>query len=260
MPGETMILHEHPHWWFFWKQVFAGIGVIVLAALFAWLSWLDTFAVWIVVLAFFVWLLNTIYQFAQWQTTRFAITDQRVAYQSGFFHRRGVSIPLNRVNNVNFSQNLMARLLNNGIVIIESAGESGDSVFENIPDPEHVRNIIFAQVEADEVADSKRTAKDLRDAMQGTPLEPPPAEIIRSTTATAGQPFTSSVAPSTLVSATDEPTLRSMPPLTMIIVMPSAPMATMTVCDKTVFRLATPMNAFNPSNGQFLAVAHQPPA
>ena len=111
----------------------------------------------------------------------FAITDQRVAYQSGFFHRRGVSIPLNRVNNVNFSQNLMARLLNNGIVIIESAGESGDSVFENIPDPEHVRNIIFAQVEADEVADSKRTAKDLRDAMQGTPLEPPPAPGTSST-------------------------------------------------------------------------------
>ena len=181
MPGETMILHEHPHWWFFWKQVFAGVGVILLAALFAWLSWLDTFAVWIVVLAFFVWLLNTIYQFAQWQTTRFAITDQRVAYQSGFFHRRGVSIPLNRVNNVNFSQNLMARLLNNGIVIIESAGESGDSVFENIPDPEHVRNIIFAQVEADEMADSKRTAKDLRDAMQGTPLEPPPAPGTSST-------------------------------------------------------------------------------
>ena len=166
MPGETMVLHEHPHWWFFWKQVLAGLGVVVLLALFAWLGWLDTFAIWIVGLAFLVWALNTIYQFAQWQTTRFAITDQRVAYQSGFFHRRGVSIPLNRVNNVNFSQNFMARMLNNGVVTIESAGESGDSVFENIADPENVRNTIFAQVEADEVKDSKRNAQDLRDAMQ----------------------------------------------------------------------------------------------
>ncbi len=82
---------------------------------------------------------NTIYQFAQWQTTRFAVTDQRVAYQSGFLRRRGVSIPLNRVNNVNFEQNLVARMLNNGTVTIESAGETGDSVFENIPDPEKVQ-------------------------------------------------------------------------------------------------------------------------
>jgi uncharacterized membrane protein YdbT with pleckstrin-like domain len=170
MPGETMILHEHPHWWFFWKQVLAGVGILALAWL--WVMWdgtLGTIAGWITLLALIVWAVNTIYQFAQWQTTRFAITDQRVAYQSGFFHRRGVSIPLNRVNNVNFSQNFMARMLNNGVVTIESAGESGDSVFENIADPENVRNTIFAQVEADEVKDSKRNAQDLRDAMQGLP-------------------------------------------------------------------------------------------
>ncbi|MET0911117.1 MAG: PH domain-containing protein [Ilumatobacteraceae bacterium] len=174
MPGEKMILHEHPHWWFFWKQVAAGIGVLALVAL--WVMWdgtLGTIAGWLVVLAFVVWLLNTIYQFAQWQTTRFAVTDQRVAYQSGFTRRRGVSIPLNRVNNVNFDQNLMARILNNGTVTIESAGESGDSVFENIPNPEHVRNTIFAQVEADEVADSKRNAQNMRDAMQGLPSDAP---------------------------------------------------------------------------------------
>jgi uncharacterized membrane protein YdbT with pleckstrin-like domain len=147
--------------------------VLVLAALFAWWSWLDTFAVWIVVIAFVVWLLNTIYQFAQWQTTRFAVTDQRDAYQSGLLRRRGVSIPLNRVNNVNFEQNLVARMLNNGTVTIESAGETGDSVFENIPDPERVRNVIFGQVEADEIADSKRDATNLRDAIQGIPATGP---------------------------------------------------------------------------------------
>ena len=42
------------------------------------------------------------------------------------------------------------------MVVIESAGETGDSVFENIPDPEEVRNVIFAQVEADEVADGNQ--------------------------------------------------------------------------------------------------------
>ena len=182
MPGETMVLYSHPHWWYFWKEVLAVVGVLLL--IWLWIMWegtLGTIAGWLVLLAVIVLVIDTIIQFAQWQTTRFAITDQRVAYQSGFFHRRGVSIPLNRVNNVNFHQNLMARMLNNGVVIIESAGETGDSVFENIPDPEHVRNVIFAQVEADEVADSKRSAADLREAIQGTSLTPPPPSVPSTT-------------------------------------------------------------------------------
>jgi uncharacterized membrane protein YdbT with pleckstrin-like domain len=122
-------------------------------------------------------IVNTIYQFVQWQTTRFAITDQRVAYQSGIFRRRGVSIPLNRINNVNFEQSFIARMLNNGVVTIESAGQTGDSVFENIPDPERVRTTIFAQVEADEQRDSDRDAASLAKAMrehtETAPAAPP---------------------------------------------------------------------------------------
>ena len=73
---------------------------------------------------FVVIILATIYAFIGWKTTRFAITDQRVAYQSGIIQRRGVSIPLNRVNNVNFTQSFIARALNNGIVTIESAARA----------------------------------------------------------------------------------------------------------------------------------------
>jgi hypothetical protein len=106
-----------------------------------------------------------------------------VAYQSGSRGsrsdqrrgRRGVSIPLNRVNNVNFDQSFIARILNNGIVTIESAGQTGDSVFENIPDPEHVRGIIFAQVEADEQRDSDRDAASLAKAMREHVADASPA-------------------------------------------------------------------------------------
>ena len=168
MPNEKMVLASNPHWFYFWKQVAAGLGIIGLLLLL-WTvdaDWVDTVLGWITLIAFVVLLINTIYAFVQWQTTRFAITDQRVAYQSGIFRRRGVSIPLNRVNNVNFEQTFIARILNNGIVTIESAGETGDSVFENIPNPEHVRALIFAGVEADEQADSDRDAAALAKAMR----------------------------------------------------------------------------------------------
>jgi uncharacterized membrane protein YdbT with pleckstrin-like domain len=173
MPGEKMILASNPHWFYFWKQVAAGIGILGLLLLMWTLEdgWFSDVIGWVTLISFIVLILDLIYEFIQWQTTRFAITDQRVAYQSGIFHRRGVSIPLNRVNNVNFNQSLIARILNNGVVTIESAGQTGDSVFENIPDPERVRTTIFEQVEADEQRDSDRDAASLAKAMrdQGEP-------------------------------------------------------------------------------------------
>jgi uncharacterized membrane protein YdbT with pleckstrin-like domain len=168
MPNEKMVLASNPHWFYFWKQVAAAIGLIGLLVLM-WtvnIDWVGSVLGWVTLVAFIVLILDLIYEFIQWQTTRFAITDQRVAYQSGIFRRRGVSIPLNRVNNVNFNQSFIARILNNGVVTIESAGQTGDSVFENIPNPEKVRTVIFAQVEADEQRDSDRDAASLAKAMR----------------------------------------------------------------------------------------------
>lgn len=180
MPDEKMILASNPHWFYFWKQVAAGIGIVALL-LTSWLidtDWMESVLGWLTLVAFIILLVDLVFEFVQWKTTRFAITDQRVAYQSGVIRRRGVSIPLNRVNNVNFDQSFIARVLNNGIVTIESAGQTGDSVFENIPDPEKVRHLIFAQVEADEQRDSDRDAaslaKAMRDQASASPAAPSP--------------------------------------------------------------------------------------
>lgn len=180
MPDEKMILASNPHWFYFWKQVAAAFGVFGLLLLL-WtveIDWLESVIGWVALVAFIVLVIDIVFEFVEWQTTRFAITDQRVAYQSGVIRRRGVSIPLNRVNNVNFDQSFIARVLNNGIVTIESAGQTGDSVFENIPDPERVRGLIFAQVEADEQRDSDRDAaslaKAMRDQTAASPAAPSP--------------------------------------------------------------------------------------
>src|SRR6266404_2759363 len=50
--------------------------------------------------------------------------------------------------------------------------------------------------------------------------------------------LTSVVGATALVSATTEPTLRSIPPLTMMRVIPSAPIATMTVCVNMILKFA----------------------
>ncbi len=174
MPGEDMVLYSNPHWWYFWKDAVAGLiflGFLILL-LIADDGWVNDGLGWLTLIAFVVFVVMTAYAFVQWRTTKFAITTERVAYQSGIIRRRGVSIPLNRINNVNFNQTMIARMLDNGVVIIESAGETGDSVFENIPEPEKVRALIFKQVEADEQRDSDRDAAALAKALRD---QAPPA-------------------------------------------------------------------------------------
>jgi uncharacterized membrane protein YdbT with pleckstrin-like domain len=129
-------------------------------------SWIDTALRWVFVAGIVVLIGMVIFRFVNWKTTRFAITSERVAYQSGMFKRRGVSIPLNRVNNVNFDQSFLARILNNGVVVIESAGETGDSVFENIPDPDRVRTLIFSEMDEYGATRSEREAAAVARALK----------------------------------------------------------------------------------------------
>jgi len=169
MPGETMVLSANPHWFYFWKHMAAAVVLLVVAGL-AWMlqmAWLSSLLWWVSGVALVALLVALAVVFVQWQTTHFAVTDRRVAYTTGVVRRRGVSIPLNRINNVNFEQSFLARILDNGTVTIESAGETGDSVFENIPHPAGVRTTIFAQMEADEQSDSHRDAAAIADALGG---------------------------------------------------------------------------------------------
>jgi uncharacterized membrane protein YdbT with pleckstrin-like domain len=166
LPDERVVLAAHPHWWFFWKHALGGVGVLALVAIgVAWDRRLGTLVGWLGTLAFVVWLASAVYAYFSWQTTSFVITDRRVAYESGMFRRRGVSIPLTRVSNVNFQQSFIARLLGNGVVTIESAGDTGDSVFQNIPEPGDARRTIFEQMQAATIAESVRNAEAVADAV-----------------------------------------------------------------------------------------------
>ncbi len=66
----------------------------------------------------------------------------------------------------------------------------------------------------------------------------PPATIPADNAAIGIHPSRSASAVTTLVRAMTAPTERSIPPLTMIMVIPMAPMATMTVCARTTRRFA----------------------
>ena len=143
---ETIALDMHPHWWFFAKQTAATVVVVILSLLAIprdrdWVTY--PLAVLLVVVG--LWLAV---RYLKWVTTNFVITSQRVIFREGVIAKKGIEIPLERVNNVNFNQGIVERILGAGDLLIESGGEDGKQRFTDIRHPEAVQNLIHAQMEA----------------------------------------------------------------------------------------------------------------
>lgn len=79
----------------------------------------------------------------RWYFTKYVITDERIIVRSGVFARQGKEIPLEVINDVAFSQSLLERMFRSGDLLLESAGELGQSRFTDVPDPENVQTMIY---------------------------------------------------------------------------------------------------------------------
>jgi len=148
---EHVILDLHPHWWTF---VEPSISLVVL--LIGWLKCydisdeqsskalrlLETVSVRAVQAAIIIAVIRLLSRALKWRRTHFVLTSQRVIFRSGVIARTGVEIPLYRVNNINFHQSIFERMIGAGDLLIESGGEDGLSVFDNIRDPEQVQSFI----------------------------------------------------------------------------------------------------------------------
>ena len=144
--GEEVVLDLRPHWWFF-----AGPASLLLVALAGLVAvgasdlpgWL-LLAVTGVTLAALLWFAG---RYSRWATTNFVVTTDRLIYRSGVVAKRGIEIPLERVNTVFSNQTVLERLLRSGDLVIESGGERGQQAFTDIPRPGLVQNEIYRQIE-----------------------------------------------------------------------------------------------------------------
>jgi uncharacterized membrane protein YdbT with pleckstrin-like domain len=84
----------------------------------------------------------------KWWFTSYVITNERLISRSGVFSRRGKEIPLEVINDVSFSQSFGERIFRSGDLVIESAGEHGQSRYSDVPDPEGLQAHIYRLREA----------------------------------------------------------------------------------------------------------------
>jgi uncharacterized membrane protein YdbT with pleckstrin-like domain len=147
--GEDVVADLHPHWWHFAEPAGALAGSIVFAIIVLVVTDGTTQEVlgWIaiaLIVGTAIWLVQ---RYVGWVSTNFVVTNQRVIFRSGIITKRGIEIPLDRVNTVHFSQRLIERILGAGDLLIESAGTDGQQRFTDVRNPARVQQLIHQQGE-----------------------------------------------------------------------------------------------------------------
>jgi len=147
--GETVALDLRPHWWYFAGNIFTAIPLLLLVIFIFNLNtgFVRDASSWITVALLVAWAAWLVLKYFQWTMTYFVVTDRRVIYRTGVVSKRGVEIPLERINNINFHQRLIDRLIGAGDLDIESAGRDGQSHFDFVRHPDGVQHEIYRQME-----------------------------------------------------------------------------------------------------------------
>jgi len=168
---EDLVLDLRPHWWFL-APAGALLALSVVFGLTAlvkdWPSWVSA--------PIGIWVLGSLgwfgIRYLTWTTTNFVVTNERVISRTGVVSKKGIEIPLDRINTVFFNQSLFERVIGAGDLGIESAGEGGRQTFTDIRRPNLVQNEIYRQVEGLEA----RKLQRLGEAASGG-AQPAPASI-----------------------------------------------------------------------------------
>ena len=144
--GEDIITEFRPHWrllvvpllWFI-------LGIVLIVLVFQEWAWPDNTTADIItgVIIGFGIVYLVVRPFVKWAFTQYVLTNERLITRSGMIARSGIEIPLENITNVVFNQGVLERILKAGDLLIESAGESGQSRFEDIPRPDEFQSLLY---------------------------------------------------------------------------------------------------------------------
>ena len=137
---EEVVTEFRPHW----RSILAPIlmaDLVIVAGIV--IGVVTDQIVWLLLGALIVALGIVAAPLIRWFYTKYVITTERIIVRSGVFSRAGKEIPLEVINDAAFSQRLSERVFRSGDLLLESAGELGQSRFADIPDPEAIQAMIY---------------------------------------------------------------------------------------------------------------------
>ncbi|WP_275005164.1 PH domain-containing protein [Promicromonospora iranensis] len=142
--GETIVmqLRTHP------KKVIKPILLLVVLLAVLVVLWVlpvpvDQIVLWFgTLILVVVGLAAAVGPFLRWRTTRYIITNQRVAMRTGILTQTGRDIPLYRINNVTFEKQLSDRFWGCGTLVISDGTDQPGMVLDDVPEVEQVQRTL----------------------------------------------------------------------------------------------------------------------
>ncbi len=150
-PGpEQKLWHGTPSWLLLFGKIlraFLAVAVMLLIYYFGY-QFLAPYGVyvWIVIAAIIVWQLAAIIiAFARIKTTIYTVTNQRVMIETGLTTKKVEDIDLRYIDDTQFDQSFVNRMLGIGnVTIVSSDRTSPTYTLRGIPDPRGIRELIRA--------------------------------------------------------------------------------------------------------------------
>ena len=150
-PGETILFRANYHWLVYRAGLLLVLlaGLVGVAALYAHRTNAESgvakptsyLALALLLLAIATLLVRRLRVAAD----VFVVTNHRVIRKVGLLAREIQQAPLDKIQDITIEQGWMARLLDYGTVILETAAERGSLVFPLIAQPERFRNHLWGQ-------------------------------------------------------------------------------------------------------------------
>ena len=148
LEGEELVIDTRPHWIALVGPVL--VTILILAGVIAALVKIDNDTGKLIVagVGLVLFLAYPVRLFIRWVTSHFVVTSQRLVHRVGLIAKGSMEIPLTRITDVRFDQNIFQRLIGAGNLIVESAGERGREVFGDVRRPEDIQRVIYERSQA----------------------------------------------------------------------------------------------------------------
>ena len=130
---EEILLITRQHWVRLVLPIFVWM---IAATLLIWLADTTGFIITLVIA------LYPIYEYLNYKSNLWCVTNLRVVDESGFFSRYSKESPLDKINNVEYEQSIWGRIFGFGDVDIQTAAEMGETTYELIHHPKLLKDTI----------------------------------------------------------------------------------------------------------------------
>jgi uncharacterized membrane protein YdbT with pleckstrin-like domain len=140
---EEVFYHGHPSWRSILGFYFKGLLIAVLAGAIVGVVTRITDhtvkVIWVVVAILVVFVIVPLVGLLKRIATTYTISNQRLTITTGILSRQLHEARLERVQNVNYRQSLLERILRIGTVTFDTAGEAGfNFAFVGVSEPHHI--------------------------------------------------------------------------------------------------------------------------